>query len=121
MKAAFRLALLLTSCIALVSGCADSKPELPLAMHYRQSAIGAGYVLVFKNTSDRPLVVWLTFKRGGGVFSKTLRSGTIEIPAGSAREVGWMEGVQLAQGDVIELDHPDFQPGIWSIPQSFDY
>lgn len=93
----------------------------PVEMDYRESRVGAGYVWVFRNTSGKDLTIDVTFGRPTTLWYKTLDSGTMTIPANGEREIGWMEGVELQQGDWVRVDHPEYASYKDRIPKSFDH
>lgn len=115
-KTCFFILLSSVCALLLLQGCADPKPDLPIEMKYRQSNL-SGYVWVFRNTSNRNLEIFATFNRG----DSELRSGSLKIPANSEREIGWLEGVTLQQGDQCIASHPDYKTYEGYIPKSFDY
>jgi hypothetical protein len=104
-----------------LGGCGKPKPPMPLDVRFRPSKVFAGYVVILRNTSDTELIVNLTIQRPGSWVTTVLRHGFIEIPAKGVREIGWMEGVQVQQGDETVCVSSDFADGKWTIPYSFDY
>jgi len=91
----------------------EARPEMPVELSYRSALMGAGLVIVIKNTSSRHLSVVATF------LNPTLNkeeSYRIDISPGSVKEMGHAEGWAFASGDVIKLVHNEYKTKILKLP-----
>ena len=81
-------------------------------MTYRESPIQKGYVAILENTSDQPLEVSVSWRNGN---SGNKKQETIAFQPNQTKEIGWAEGWQFANGDVIRLKHPKYQDSLFII------
>lgn len=88
------------------------KPNLPISVKYRQSVVGKGHVVMIKNESGNRLSVNLSLRNSASTQKK---GGVIDIEAGKDVSIGWLEGWEFHQGDVLTISHNDFMTGVYSI------
>lgn len=81
---------------------APEKQKIPVALSFRNSALGNGLVYIFASQSNQPLILYVAIKsvRGEG---KTLR---VDLPPGGTRELGHLEGWAFNYGDLITITIP---------------
>lgn len=72
--------------------------------------------MTIKNASNKELKLNVRFTRG----FKNLKEGELTVPAGAERQLGWIQGDSLKQGDRIAVQHPEYSPWDGHIPKSFD-
>ncbi len=86
-------------------GCSILKQPMPVSVTSRYSAIGAGYVAQFQNTSDKHLIIRII------LTNRTLgqrEEDSIELEPFGTKELGWLEGWKFVSGDTITLVHEDY-------------
>ena len=71
---------------------------------------------IFQNHSDKELRIGVTFLRGW----KTLKKGVLTLPPRGEREIGWLQGVTLEQGDSVKAENPAYTTYEGYVPRSFD-
>ena len=89
------------------------KPELPVAVTYRQAMLSDSYVAQFTNQSDRLLAIMVTARNPTMGRQQTFR---LDIPANMTKEIGHIEGWSFVSGDVITLNHAEYAPLVKTIP-----
>jgi hypothetical protein len=100
--------------LLLLTGCGQIlKPNLPIAVVYRLSLVGKGYVAVFHNTSNKYLTIIVEFE---DVTLGDKKTETIDLPPFGEKEIGWKEGWKFASGDTIIIRHADYKIGEYKIP-----
>ncbi len=83
------------------------KPELPVTVTYRPSALGKGYVINLHNTSNKFLTVIVT------IHNPTLQTGKAgheDLRPFHGLEIGWAQGWEFTSGDLIEVRNADYRP-----------
>lgn len=91
-----------------IESFASIKPALPVALTYRKSQLGVGYVTQFMNTSGQPLSILIQVEnehlhKGKMVFR-------LDLPPGGQRELGHLEGWTFYSGDEIKIINDGFSP-----------
>jgi len=87
------------------------KPELPIKVGYRPSFVGKGYVVLIENISDKNLSVEIYFRD----INTHNKRGSFKIEAKKTITIGWLEGWDFKDGDVIKISHPDYMMGVFAI------
>lgn len=99
--------------ISVISCSNMKKPDLPVNITYRKSAVGEGYVVQFFNKSNKYIAFLVNFE------NKTLnkkKTDYIELSPGEIKEIGWMEGWKFISGEKIRLSHEDYKAITYKIP-----
>lgn len=82
------------------------KEPLPITVHFRDSLLKQGRVLVLSNATPRYLTVRVRVENptlgSNGVFG-------VEVPGGAVSELGWREGWRFASGDRVRVEHADYR------------
>ncbi len=84
-----------------------TKPDLPIAVGFRQAMMGPGLVARFANKSDRHLSIVARFNNPTTGDSKAFR---LDLAPNVMSDFGHMEGWTFASGDTITLEHNDYSP-----------
>lgn len=85
----------------------QSKPQLPVAVSYRQALLGDGLVARFTNRSPGTLELRVQADSPATHF---YHDWYLVIPSGGTREVGWLQGWDFLPGQQIELSNANFRP-----------
>ena len=80
--------------------------RLPVVPVWRSSMVNDTRVLILQNQTDHQLTVGLSLTRDGVAGSKTV---AVPIPPNGSTEVGWAEGYDFRQGDLVRLSHPEYR------------
>jgi hypothetical protein len=86
------------------------RPVLPIAVQFRSAVGGSGFVLIFKNESDRALSFTATLRHPGQQEEKKF---AIQVPPSSAYELGGWIG---QSGDRISLTNSDYKVWTGALP-----
>lgn len=81
---------------------APEKQKIPVAVTFRNSALGNGLVTIYTNQSTEPLILYVTVKNAT-YAPKTFR---VDLPPNGSRELGHLEGWAFNYGDLITVVMP---------------
>lgn len=90
------------------------KPDIPIQLSHRESALGQGYVMQFHNKCDKYLRVAVDFQDAATGRSTGIKM--LDLPPSLTTEIGWAEGHKFASGDVITVTHNDYRDLRYQIP-----
>lgn len=99
--------------VGRVVGWYTQKPDIPVAVSYRPSSVGKGYVVTFHNTSDKFLGLRAIFRNE--TLNQSLEKNFTLNPYGM-QEYGWMEGWQFLSGETVTLIENDYRTFRGTIP-----
>jgi hypothetical protein len=97
--------------IGLLAAC--TKPDLPIAVTFRDATLEKSKVAQIHNNSKEVLKIRVTATGKDGA-SKI--SDEILLPPGGPLEIGWLEGWSFIQGEKIAISSPGFSNHKVSIP-----
>jgi hypothetical protein len=89
------------------------KPDVPLRLALRSSAMGKGKVVVFKNMTTRSLSVAATFRNPALNMEKAFR---LDFAPDEEKPFGHLEGWQFESGDEITLVNQQFETKKIKVP-----
>ena len=89
------------------------KPPLPVTVQFRSEMRGSGFVLIFRNESDRALSFTATLGHPGQQEEKTF---AIQVQPHSTYELGSPQGWAGESGDRISLTSPNYRVWTGAIP-----
>lgn len=86
------------------TGC--SKPELPVAVSFRNAVLDKSLVAQFHNNSDTTMKVVVEMSSRTTDQSK---KAELVIGGKAMTEVGWAEGWRFVSGESIRIHHSDYR------------
>lgn len=81
-------------------------PPVPVRIQMRRSAVGRGLVAMFTNTSAMQLSIIMTARNP---TTEVVKEQTFQIAPGKKIEIGYLEGIQFASGDQVQLRNAGFE------------
>lgn len=94
-------------------GFQATRPRLPVAVQFRSTLGSTGFVLIFKNQSDRTLSVTATLAHPGEKHEKKF---VIRLQPRSTYELGSPQGWVGESGDRISLTSSNYKDWSGAIP-----
>lgn len=85
-----------------IASLAPEKLKIPVAVTFRNSALGKGLVTIYTSQSPTPLILYVTVKNDK-FAPKTFR---VDLPPNGTRELGHLEGWAFNYGDLITVVMP---------------
>jgi hypothetical protein len=94
-------------------GLQVTRPQLPVAVQFRSASSGSGFVLIFKNQSDRALAFTAALEHPGHDQEKKF---AIQVLPRGAYELGNSQGWVGQSGDRISLTSSNYKVWRGAIP-----
>jgi hypothetical protein len=88
------------------------KPTMPVTVQHRPAVLQSSIVCIFKNTSNRTLMILATFTNP---TLNTSKNFTVSMDPGRGVEFGYAQGWAFHSGDKILLHHADYSDASYSI------
>lgn len=88
------------------------KPPMPVSVQHRPALLHSSRVCVFKNTSNRTLMVLASFTNP---TLNSTKNFTVSMEPGRSVEFGYAQGWAFHSGDKIHLKHADYSDAEFTI------
>jgi len=99
--------------LAAGAGGMVDKPDMPIALKYRESSVGQGYVVGLTNQSNRHLEVVVTARNPTTGEEK---KWTLGISPADTEQLGWLEDWAFESGETVVVQHADYKTMRCQIP-----
>ncbi len=91
---------------------AESRPDLPVTLGFRQAMLSAGLVGVFRNTSGQELEFTLDLE--SPATGQRVRKAVV-LNANGILEIGAQQGWAFAPGQRVMLNNPAYRPRAYTV------